>query len=260
MYAREKSASPSNFKGNALTANKYPLRRTTCPRNPRENQQIGSERPLSSMDTILRPLIWRKFQDDNRSRSSEESNNGTISTPNSDADEIDGILKHYEAPPSKNKALNLVVMDGSESDDAEVTSKTTTQKRALIITRTSIKYEDMQPLETNSIVCTTNNNIHRTAQKQCIYEKLNSERAQISVPRPSFIDAIESISSKSTGSEIYHPRMNLQHISETDGYYEVRIDKGFQQKSSESKLVSNTSISHIDDLEEPETSVSFFFF
>ncbi|TGO55935.1 hypothetical protein BCON_0084g00030 [Botryotinia convoluta] len=228
--------------------------RTTCPRNPRENQQIESERPLSSKDSILRPLIWRKFQDGNRSRSSEESNNGTISTPNSDTDEIDGILKHYEAPPSKNKAFNLVVMDGSESDDAEVTSKTTTQKRALIITRTSINYEDIQPLETNSKVFTTNNNIHQTSQQQCIYEKRNSEGAQISLPRPSFIDAIGSISSKSTVSKIHHPRMNLQHISETDGHYEVRIDKGFQQESFESKLVSNTSISHIDDLEEPETS------
>ncbi|TGO70045.1 hypothetical protein BOTNAR_0004g00300 [Botryotinia narcissicola] len=206
------------------------------------------------MDSILRPLIWRKFQDDNRSRSSGESNNGTISIPHSDADEIDGILKHYEAPPSKNKALNLVVMDGSESDDAEVTSKTTTQKRALMITRTSIKYENIPPLETNSTVFTTNNNIHRTAQQQCIYEKRNSEGAQISLPRPSFIDAIESISSKSTVSKIYHPRMNLQHISDTDGRYEVRIDKGFQQKGFESKLISNTSISHIDDLEEPETS------
>ncbi|KAF7880504.1 uncharacterized protein EAF02_007350 [Botrytis sinoallii] len=207
------------------------------------------------MDSILRPLVWRKFQDGNRSRSSEESNNSTISTPSSDADEIDGILEHYEAPPSKNKALNLVVMDGSESDDAEVTSKTksTTQKRALIITRTSINHEDIQPLETTAKVFTTNNNTHRARQQHCIFEKRNSEGVQISLARSSFIDAIESISSKSTVSKIHHPRMNLQHISETDGHYEVGIDKGFQQKSLESKLVSNTSISHIDDLEEPET-------
>ncbi|TGO25603.1 hypothetical protein BPAE_0076g00040 [Botrytis paeoniae] len=206
------------------------------------------------MDSILRPLIWGRFQDGNGSRSSEESNNSTISTQNSDTDEIDGILQQYEAPLSKNKALNLVVMDGSESDDAEVTSKVTTQKRALIITRTSLNYEDIQPLETNSKVFTTNNNHHQTSQQRRIYERRNSEGAQISLPRPLFIDAIESISSKSTVSKIHHPRMNFQHISETDGHYEVRIDKGFQPKSVGSKLVSNASLSHIDDFEEPETS------
>ncbi|KAF7959824.1 hypothetical protein EAE96_001429 [Botrytis aclada] len=209
------------------------------------------------MDSIVGPLIWKKFQDgnrSNRSRTSEDSSNDTISIPNSDTDEIDGILKHYEAPLSKNMALNLVIMDGSESDDAEVTSKTTTQKRALIITSTSIKYEDIQPLETNSKVFTTNNNIHQKSRQQCIYEKRNSDGAQILLPRPSFIDDIESISSKSTASAIHHPRMNLQHISETDGHYEVRIDKGFQRKSVESKSVSNTSIPHINDLEEPKTS------
>ncbi|KAF7899258.1 uncharacterized protein EAF01_008471 [Botrytis porri] len=206
------------------------------------------------MDSILTPLIWRKFQDGNGSRSSEESNNSTISTPNSNTDVIDGILQQYEARLSKNKALNLVVMDNSESDDAEVTSEATTQKRALIIARTSLIYEDVQPLETNSKVFTTNNHHHQTSQQRCIYERRNSEGAQISLPRPLFIDAIESISSKSTGSKIHHPRMNLQHVSETDGHYEVRIDKGFQRKGVEPKLVSDTSISHIEDLEEPETS------
>ncbi|KAF5876252.1 putative ulp1 protease protein [Botrytis fragariae] len=231
--------------------------RTTCPRNPRENQQIGSERRLSNMGSILRPLMWRKCQDGNGSRSSEESNNSTISTPNSDTDEIDGILQQYEGPLSKNKAINLVVMDSSESDDAEVTSKATTQKRALIITRTSLNYEDVQPLETNSKVFIANNNHHQTSQQRCIYERRSSEGAQIPLPRPLLIDAIESISSKSTVSKIHHPRMNLQHVSETDGHYEVRIDKGFRRKSIESKLVSDTSISHIDDSEEPETSLIF---
>ncbi|TEY36151.1 hypothetical protein BOTCAL_0565g00030 [Botryotinia calthae] len=230
-------------------------RGTTCPRNPRENQQIGGERPLGSMDSIFKPPIWRKFENGNRSRSSGESNNSTILSPNSDTDEIESILKQYEAPASKKKAINLVVMNGSESDDAEVTSETTTtQKRALVITSTSLNYEDIQPLVSNSKVFTTNNNTHQASQQQCIYEKCNSEGAQISLPRPSFVDDIESVSSKSTVPAIHHPRMNLQHISETDGHYEARIDKGFQERRVESKSASDTAISHIGDLEEPETS------
>ncbi|KAK6608446.1 sentrin-specific protease [Botrytis cinerea] len=257
IYAEGRSASPSNFKEYGLTANKFPLGGTTCPRNPKENLQIGGERPLGSMDPIFKPPIWRKFENGDRSRSSGEANNSTISSPNSDTDEIDSILKQYETPASKKKAMNLVVMKGSESDDAEVTSKTTTQKRALIIASTSLKYEDIQPLESKSKVSTTNNNIHQPSQQRCIYEKRSSEGAHISLPRPSFVDDIESVSSKSTVSAIHHPRMNLQHVSETDGHYEVRIDKTFQERRVEPKLGSNTAISHIDDLGEPETSLTF---
>ncbi|KAM0163447.1 hypothetical protein ACHAQE_003232 [Botrytis cinerea] len=209
------------------------------------------------MDPIFKPPIWRKFENGDRSRSSGEANNSTISSPNSDTDEIDSILKQYETPASKKKAMNLVVMNGSESDDAEVSSKTTTQKRALIIASTSLKYEDIQPLESKSKVSTTNNNIHQPSQQRCIYEKRSSEGAHISLPRPSFVDDIESVSSKSTVSAIHHPRMNLQHVSETDGHYEVRIDKTFQERRVEPKLGSNTAISHIDDLGEPETSLTF---
>lgn len=208
------------------------------------------------MDSIFKPPIWRKFENGDGSRSSGESNNSTTSSPNSDTDEIDSILKQYEAPASKKKAMNLVVMNGSESDDAEVTSKTTTQKRALIIASTSFKYEDIQPLESNSKVSTTNNSIHQPSQQRCIYEKRSSQGAHISLPRPSFVDDIESVSSKSTVSAIHHPRMNLQHVSETDGHYEVRIDKAFQERRFGPKLGSNTAVSHIDDLDEPETSVS----
>lgn len=210
------------------------------------------------MGSIVKPQATQwKSNDENKPRTiEEESKIRTI--------EIDTILDRYPSPSLnlKNKSRKLVTIDDSDSDEAKPIPKVTTQKQALT-TGTSSTYEDIQPHKTlfNHI---NSNNFMRRSQQQLPYKRSSSEGLQTPCPRTAynFIDNIESIGSQSTSLIFNHSPMNLQHISEVDGNHEAGIDKGgVQKRITKLELPSNSSVCHIDDLEEEEeTNVSLFFF
>ncbi|KAJ8070837.1 hypothetical protein OCU04_001199 [Sclerotinia nivalis] len=210
------------------------------------------------MAPIINSQPWTKSKDENRPMNfEEESKSRTISS----SEEIDNILEKYETPKKiNNKHRNLVIINDSDSnsDEAGATSKAITHQKALTTTRTSSNYE---PLKSISKVFNNNNNISnnsliQTSHQQYTHERLSSEGPQIPCPRLqySLINNIESIGSNLRIPTFNQSRMNLQHISKTDGNYEARIEQELQQSTAEIESRSNSSVCHITDLEEVETN------
>ncbi|KAF7868490.1 hypothetical protein EAF04_005021 [Stromatinia cepivora] len=210
------------------------------------------------MGPIIKSPAWTKSKDENRSRNfEEESKSGILSN----SEEIDNILEKYETPKKRiDKYRNLVIIDDwdLDSDEAGGTSKAATQKKAMTTTETSLNYESLE--STSKVFNDSNNNsLRQTSHQQCTYERLSSEGPQIPqirCPRIqyNFINNIESIGSNLRIPAFSQSRMNLQHISQTDGNYEVKIEQELQQSTAEIKSRSNSSVCHITDLEEVETS------
>ncbi|CAD6447021.1 f86e0419-7b05-446b-979e-77e1e9f147dd [Sclerotinia trifoliorum] len=211
------------------------------------------------MGPVINSKPWTKSKNENGPRNcEEESKSRTIPI----SEEIDNILEKYETPKKINKYRNLVIIDASDSDEAGETSKVTTQTKALTTTRTSSNDESLESISkvfnninNNKNNNNSNNSLRQTSYHHCTYERFSGEGLQIPCPRLqySLFDNIESIGSNLMIPTFNQSRMNLQHISKTDGDHEARIEQELQQSTAEMKSRSNSSVCHITDLEEAKT-------
>lgn len=223
-----------------------------------EAQQVRINRSLASMGPVINSEPWTRSKDENRPRNFEESKSRTIPS----LEEIDSILEKYETPEKISKDRNLVIIDASDSDEAGETSNGTTQTKALTITRTSSNHEPLGSISkvfhntNNKNNNNSSNSLRQTSYQHCTYERFSSEELHIPCPRLqySLFDNIESIGSILRVPNFNQSRMNLQHISKTDGNHEARVEQELQQSTAGIKSRSNSSVCHITDLEQAESN------